>query len=76
MENPEARIVTAISIIRLSIRSEKYPIGHCKIAPNELIITINNEISKVVRFLKLRAICRRRREKKMKKREKARKQEK
>ena len=44
IDKPAATRVTNIKIIRRSKRSDKKPIGHWKIAPNDETITINIEI--------------------------------
>ena len=47
-DKQEATKVTLIRIIRRSMRSERKPTGHWKIAPKVLTITIKIEISKVL----------------------------
>ena len=48
MDKTEAIKVTLMRITRRSIRSERKPTGHWKIAPKVLTITIKIEISKVL----------------------------
>ena len=48
IDRPEAIKVTLIRIIRRSMRSDRKPTGHWKIAPKVLTITMKIEISKVL----------------------------